>query len=95
MSKKTFSGGLDSLLGMSQEGKGRPIQPQSSIKEGTKSGEVRATFIVSEELLWKFKAIAYWDRLLLKDLTNSTLAEAIRVYEDVNGPIQPIPEKHK
>ena len=99
MSKKNFTGGLSSLLGDQPEKKkpGRPTTQTKEItkssQEGTKEGEVRATFIVRDEPLDKLKAIAYWDRLLIKDVINTAFIEFIAKYEKKNGAIKPIPKK--
>jgi len=99
MSKKNFSGGLNSLLGEQPEKpkKGRPVtqtkEVTKSSQEGTKENEVRATFIVREDLLEKLKAIAYWDRLLIKEVVNTALQEAVDKYEKKNGEIKPILKK--
>jgi hypothetical protein len=99
MSKKNFTGGLNSLLGDQPETpkRGRPktstrVVTKSS-QEGTKDKETRATFIVNEELLEKLKAVAYWDRLLIKDVVDLALNEYISRYEKKNGEIKPIPNK--
>lgn len=102
MSKKSFAGGFDSLLGNSveqvivTENRGRPKsnfkEVVKSSQEGTKEGETRATFIVKEELLEKIKSLAYWERVLLKDVVNAALYEYIQNYEDKNGAINPIPK---
>jgi hypothetical protein len=96
MSKKNFTGGLSSLLGDKPK-RGRPVTQTKEItkssQEGTKEGETRATFILKEELLDKLKAIAYWDRLLIKDVVNTALQETVAKYEKKNGDIQPIPKK--
>jgi uncharacterized protein (UPF0218 family) len=103
MSKKNFTGGLNSLLG-DQLGdqpekvkRGRPKTVTKEItkssQEGTKENETRATFIVGEELLDKLKAIAYWDRKLIKEVINSALQEAVDKYENEHGAIKPIPTK--
>ena len=95
MSKKNFSGGLNSLLGESQNKPkvGRPITQTKVItkssQQGTKESETRATFIVKEELLDKVKDIAYWDRKLIKDVINSALEDYIKA----KGIIKPIPNK--
>ncbi len=94
MSKKNFSGGLSSLLGESQKTKvGRPItqfkEITKSSQQGTKENETRATFIVKEELLEKIKNIAYWDRVLIKDVINKALEEYIKT----KGTIKEIPNK--
>ena len=99
MSKKNFTGGLNSLLGDQPEKpkRGRPVTQTKEItkssQEGTKENETRATFIVKEDLLEKLKAIAYWDRVLIKDVVNTALQETVAKYEKKNGDIKPIPKK--
>ena len=99
MSKKDFTGGLSSLLGDQPEKpkRGRPVTQTKEItkssQEGTKEKETRATFIVNEDLLEKLKAIAYWDRVLIKDVVNTALQEIVVKYEKKNGDIKPIPKK--
>jgi|SRR5690554_2757175 hypothetical protein len=99
MSKKDFTGGLNSLLGEQPEKpkRGRPVTQTKEItkssQEGTKEKETRATFIVNEDLLEKLKAIAYWDRVLIKDVVNTALQEIVTKYEEKNGDIKPIPKK--
>jgi len=106
MSKKSFSGGLNSLLGDKTESKkatdnkapvGRPKtqfkEITKSSQEGTKEDETRATFIVNEELLEKVKAVAYWDRVLIKEVLNKALEEIVDKYERKHGAIKPIPNK--
>ena len=98
MSKKNFTGGLNSLLGDNDKPKrGRPKTSTKEItkssQEGTKENETRATFILNEELLEKVKAIAYWDRVLIKDVVNTALQEIVTKYEEKNGDIKPIPKK--
>ena len=99
MSKKDFTGGLNSLLGDQPEKpkRGRPVTQTKEItkssQEGTKENETRATFIINEELLEKLKAIDYWDRVLIKDVINTALQEAVAKYEKNNGDIKPIPKK--
>ena len=99
MSKKNFSAGLDSLLGEQAEKPklGRPITNTRIItrssQEGTKENETRATFIVNEDLLDKVKAMAYWERITIKDIVNKALRSAIAKHEAEKGIINPIPEK--
>jgi len=99
MSKKNFTGGLNSLLGDQPEKpkRGRPVTQTKEItkssQEGTKEKETRATFIINEDLLDKLKAIAYWDRVLIKDVVNTALQETVAKYEKKNGDIKPIPKK--
>ena len=99
MSKKNFTGGLNSLLRDQPEKpkRGRPVTQTKEItkssQEGTKENETRATFIINEELLEKLKAIAYWDRVLIKDVINTALRETVAKYEKKSGAIKPIPKK--
>jgi hypothetical protein len=108
MSKKNFSGGLNSLLGAQssetittdQPAKRRPGRPQTNFRQitktsqkGTQENETRATFIVEEDSLEKIKAIAYWDRLSIKDTINNALNEAVKRWEAKNGTVKPIPKK--
>lgn len=99
MSKKDFKGGLDSLLGerTEQPKAGRPKTQFKEItktsQEGTKENETRATFILNEEILDKVKALAYWERKLIKEVINEALQEAITKYEKKNGEIKPQPKK--
>ena len=99
MSKKNFTGGLNSLLGDQPEKpkRGRPVTQSKEItkssQEGTKENETRATFIINEELLEKLKAIAYWDRCLIKDVVNTALQDVVAKYQKKNGDIKPIPKK--
>ena len=98
MSKKDFSGGLSSLLGDREEKpkQGRPKTSTRKItnssQEGTKENETRATFIVNEDHLEKVKAIAYWERIKIKEVVDNALAEAIAKYEKKNGPVKPTPK---
>lgn len=100
MSKKTFKGGLDSLLGENKEDKPKVGRPKTQFKEitkssqeGTKENETRATFILNEDLLDKVKALAYWERKLIKDVINEALLDAVTKYEKKNGTIKPQPKK--
>jgi len=99
MSKKNFTGGLSSLLGDQPDKpkRGRPVtqtkELTKSSQEGTKENETRATFIINEELLDKLKAIAYWDRKLIKEVVDTALQDIVSKYEKKNGAIKPIPTK--
>lgn len=99
MSKKNFTRGLNSLLGDQPDKlkRGRPVTQTKEItkssQEGTKENETRATFIVNEDLLEKLKAIAYWDRVLIKDVVNNALEETVGKYEKKKGAIKPVPKK--
>ena len=102
MAKKSFSGGLSSLLGDTNQAEqaAEPKEPKAAKKEitktsqiGTKEKETRATFIVNEDLLEKMKSLAYWDRMLIKDIVNNAFEEHIARYEKKNGEIKEMPKK--
>ena len=99
MSKKNFTGGLSSLLGEQPDKpkRGRPVTQTKEItkssQEGTKENETRATFIINEDLLDKLKAMAYWDRVLIKDVVNTALQDTVAKYEKKKGDIKPVPKK--
>ena len=108
MAKKSFKGGLDSLIGgtgkkstakattakKEKRGPGRPRTstkvPKDTTEEGMKEGEKRATFIVREELLEKVKAIAYWDRVKIKEVLDAALDKHIQAYEKKHGTVKPV-----
>lgn len=109
MSKKTFTGGLSSLLGGREAatapaksggrkpGPGRPKSSNrvvtKSSQEGTREGETRATFIVNEEALEKLKAVAYWERVSIKDVVGRAFADYLERTEKKSGKIKPIPQQ--
>ena len=74
----------------------QPVEPQpavASIKKGLKTDETRATFIVREDLLEKLKAVAYWERLNIKDVINEALDRYVGAYERQNGDLKDVPKK--
>jgi hypothetical protein len=99
MNKKDFKGGLNSLLGDQPEKLKRGRTKTStrvitkSSQKGTKENETRATFIINEDLLDKLKALAYWERKLIKEVVNAALQETVSKYEEKKGDIKPIPKK--
>jgi predicted nucleic-acid-binding protein len=97
MSKKDFLGDTLSLMTGDKPKVGRPVTQTKEItktsQEGTKENETRATFIVNEVTLEQLKAIAYWERKLIKEVVNTALQEAVAKYEKKSGDIKPIPKK--
>ena len=105
MAKKNFSGGLNSLLGETQEPKTitevakeieetAPIKEKNSTKALLNEDETRATFIVNVELLEKVKALAYWERVLIKDVIHAALVNHIAEAEKTKV-IKPLPVSKK
>jgi len=90
MSKKSFTSGLNSLLGEQAE-KPKPGRPATQKKEvvssaerGTLENETRATFIINKDTLRKIKMIAWYDRVLHKDVINEALERYITDWEIEN-----------
>ena len=96
MAKKTFSG-LDSMIPTEEQETGnKQGRPKKNFgKHGLPEGETRASIILREDLLEKFKALCYWERRSQKSLLNDILTEYISRHEKKNGEIQPIPEGAK
>jgi hypothetical protein len=87
----------DTLIPLADKKRGRPRtnyrEIEKSSQEGCRESETRATFIVNEADLERIKAVAYWERIQIKDAINAALREYIERYEAKNGPLQPKPEK--
>lgn len=58
-----------------------------------KPREHRATFIVSEDIIYKLKYISLMDSRLLKDVVSDALLSAIAQWEEENGTIEVKPKK--
>lgn len=71
------------------------VQPTPSVKKGLKGNETRATFIVDENLVEKLKAVAYWERLNIKDVINDAFQSYLDNFEKSNGTIKPVPSNRK
>ena len=59
-----------------------------STQKGLAKGWTRATFIVDEEINEKIKALAYWDRVTVKEIVHSALTKHLQ-----GRNIKPIPKK--
>jgi hypothetical protein len=114
MVKKSFRGGLDSLLGTDEE---EEVQPSPQQPTATKSApsaraasnaasmsakaidekeeESRTTLVLPVSLMDKVKAVAYWERLTLKDVVLSALEDYLKAYEKKQGAIPPMPQRRK
>lgn len=64
---------------------GRPtVRTDADAASGCKPGEIRAAFIANKELLEKIKDIAYWERIMIKEVFNRALAKEVQAYERKN-----------
>lgn len=108
MSKKSFTGVLNTMLGEVQEPdapkkkKGsRPTTSTSKTEKAkqeareSKPKEIRATFIVREDLLEQLKDLAYWNRVTIKDVLNTFLQEGINKRIQEEGQIKPRPKDNQ
>ena len=68
-----------------QKKRGRPRTSFKEVtitsEEGTRPEEIRATFIVKKQTLEKVKALAFWDRVQIKNVIH----EAIEAYLEQKG----------
>ena len=63
-------------------------------EKGTIPGELRKTYIVNEVVADKIEAIAYWDRLKIKDIVTEALTARVAKYEKKNGPVKLVKKKN-
>lgn len=80
MSKKSFKTSFDNLLGGGKK-------EQSASMPSLKYKETKATFVVRNDHLDKLKAIAFFERKMIKDVLCDALSNYIDGYEKVNGTI--------
>ncbi|MDE7421422.1 MAG: hypothetical protein K2N35_14585 [Muribaculaceae bacterium] len=78
----------DNLETKRRQNVGRPRKGES----GSKTNEVRATFIVDPELIRKVKYISLVESTLLKDVISDALTSYIEAWEIENGKIR-LPKK--
>ncbi len=56
----------------------KPVEPVKTSQQGLPNGWTRATFIIQEEHASKLKALAYWDRLTVKELMDEALTNFLK-----------------
>ena len=98
--RKTKFKGVDTVFGEAPVKKaGRPKTStkkiNSSSEEGTKEGEIRATFIIKVEEVDKIKAIAFNEGALIKDIIGEFLRAGIERYEKSRGVVKIKPKAEK
>lgn len=98
--------GIEGLLSGTRADTGKPKskagrkrtnyhRPETASERGTKEGETRFSGIVSKELLQKVKAIAYWQRVPIKQVLEEALAAHVQEYESKTGTaVPPIPRNN-
>ncbi len=62
--------------------------PKNTTQTGLPSAWTRATFIVNKDLNEKIKAVAYWDRLTVKEVLHEALMEYLK-----GRSVKPVPKK--
>ena len=62
--------------------------PKNTTQAGLSSTWTRATFIVNKDLNEKIKAVAYWDRLTVKEVLHEALMEYLK-----GRSVKPVPNK--
>lgn len=78
MSKKNFKTAFDTLLG----------EEETKSHKNNKVKEVRSTFIVNKDHLEKLKAIAFWEKKMIKSILSEILSDYFERYETTKGQIQ-------
>jgi hypothetical protein len=59
-------------------------------ERGTLPGEKRKGYIVNSELANKIDAIAFWDRIKIKDVINAALTDYVNKWVKKNGTVKPV-----
>lgn len=78
--KKDFSQGIDAIFGGSDE----PSPAQATpvvLKDKVDDAEVRTTVVLSERLMERAKAVAFWERKAFKDLFSEALESLLKSKE--------------
>lgn len=84
MSKKSFKGGIDNILGLEQE------HPKNEKQKTNNNKSLSTHLVITSDKLHKIKAIAYWDRRTLKSIIDESLSLYIEEYEKKHGEIKEI-----
>lgn len=84
---------VSDLIPQSTEHTASDVPAVKSTQLGTRAGEARATFIVNEATHEKIKAIAYWERLQIKEVIDEALSSYVNQYEKQHGPIKSVPTR--
>lgn len=83
---------------MEKRKRGRPKtnfrEAVNKSQSGLPEGYTRATIITHEATLSKIKAIAYWERLLIKEVIDEALESYVKAYEKKRGEVKNIPKKN-
>ncbi len=64
------------------------VAPKNTMQTGLSSAWTRATFLVNKDLNEKIKAVAYWDRLTVKEVLHEALMEYLK-----GRSVKPVPKK--
>lgn len=97
--------GIDSLIPpqpseiASQLPTTRKVSPSNIITASpryvTQENEVRATFLIKQDVQDKIKSYAYYNRVLVKDILDEALTDWITKVEATEGPIKMLPRPKK
>jgi len=90
MSKKNFSGSIDSLF---QKNEQEPIKEPNDKSKLEETESTRTTIIVNIATYDKIKAIAYWERKSIKVIIEKAFQQILRQYSNEN--LQDILESYK
>lgn len=84
MAKKNFSGGIDSLFQDSQ----KEAKTEINMTNENQPPEIaRTTIIIHTETYEKIKALAYWERMQIKDIIEKSFKLLLNQYssEELSG----------
>lgn len=91
--KKDFAQGLKALTNPQEPKQPKNAEKVHSTKVGLRDGEIRATFIVREDLLETLRSVSFWERTTIRELMEEMMSDYLNAYEAKTGKkIKPIPE---
>jgi hypothetical protein len=61
--------------------------------KATGGGDATFSLKINSEILEKVRAIAYWDRATIKEISEAAFGDYIAKYEKKNGAVKPIPKR--
>jgi len=78
MAKKSFSGGLNTILGEIGNDKTTTSAKTTSKVLDHILDDTRVTFVLPEELVEKLRAVAYWKRMHIRQVVEEALTDYIK-----------------
>lgn len=85
--------GIDSVIQNTESPLNIPTRKTPPKRKTTLAdlGQERATFIVDIELHDKIRAIAFWERLKIREIIEEVMSNYVTSYEETKGKVKAVP----